>query len=61
MTNDVLIQPAPKPKRASAAKECRLCCGPHDEEVHAATLSIHLWLKDFILTRLNGCADQAAA
>jgi hypothetical protein len=24
---------------------CRVCMGPHDEEIHGATLRIHTWLR----------------
>jgi hypothetical protein len=26
-------------------KNCRVCMGPHDEEIHQATLRIHTWLR----------------
>ena len=26
--------------------ECRICLGPHDEEIHAATLSVRRWFRD---------------
>jgi hypothetical protein len=32
--------PDDKPER-----ECRVCYAAHDEEIHQATLSIHLWFQ----------------
>jgi hypothetical protein len=32
--------PQKKPDR-----ECRVCYAAHDEEIHQATLSIHLWFQ----------------
>ena len=26
--------------------ECRVCLGEHDEEIHAATLSVRSWFRD---------------
>jgi hypothetical protein len=26
--------------------ECRTCLGPHDDEIHAATLSVRRWFRD---------------
>ena len=26
-------------------RECRVCYAAHDEEIHQATLSIHLWFQ----------------
>ncbi len=25
---------------------CRVCLGEHDDEIHAATLSVRLWFRD---------------
>jgi len=25
--------------------ECHVCMAPHDEEIHAATLSVHEWFR----------------
>jgi len=30
--------------------ECDVCCAPHDEEIHEATLSVHRWFH-FQVTR----------
>jgi hypothetical protein len=26
--------------------ECRTCLGPHDDEIHAATLSVRRWFRN---------------
>jgi hypothetical protein len=26
--------------------DCRICLGPHDDEIHNATLSIRQWFRD---------------
>ena len=26
--------------------ECRICLGPHDEEIHEATLSVRRWFRE---------------
>ena len=26
--------------------ECRICLGPHDDEIHAATLSVRRWFRE---------------
>ncbi len=26
-------------------RTCRVCFGPHDAEIHAATLSVHSWFR----------------
>ena len=28
------------------AAECRICLGPHDDEIHAATLSVRQWFRE---------------
>ena len=25
--------------------ECAVCCAPHDEDIHDATLSVHQWFR----------------
>jgi hypothetical protein len=30
----------------SRGPECRICLGPHDEEIHAATLSVRRWFRE---------------
>jgi hypothetical protein len=30
---------------ACAAANCKVCLGPHDEEIHAATVSVRLWFR----------------
>jgi hypothetical protein len=36
----------------TSLKNCRLCLGPHDEEIHEATLRIHTWLRGEITSRI---------
>lgn len=31
--------------------ECRVCLGVHDEDIHDATVTIHLWLRSEIARR----------
>jgi hypothetical protein len=26
-------------------RECTVCCGTHDEEIHNATLNVHQWFR----------------
>lgn len=26
--------------------DCHICLGPHDDEIHAATLSVRRWFRD---------------
>ncbi len=35
--------------RHRGSSECRVCLGPHDEEVHAATLSVRSWFRTEVL------------
>jgi hypothetical protein len=30
----------------SRVVECRICLGTHDEEIHAATLSVRAWFRE---------------
>ena len=34
-------------------RECRVCLGPHDEAVHSATVTIHLWLRREVARRTS--------
>jgi hypothetical protein len=38
-------------------RECTLCLGPHDEEIHAATTRVRAWLRSEMARRL-GAPDQ---
>ncbi len=42
---DVSIAELIMPYR-SAAMDCPVCLGPHDEETHSATLSVRRWFRD---------------
>ena len=33
-------------------KRCRICLVEHDEEIHAATVSLHEWLREALLQKL---------
>jgi hypothetical protein len=33
------------PVLTAHAANCKVCMGPHDEEIHAATVSIRLWFR----------------
>jgi len=37
------VQPAILHARTA---ECRICLGTHDDEIHAATLSVRRWFRD---------------
>ena len=28
--------------------ECTVCCAPHDEEIHEATLRVHRWFRQHV-------------
>ena len=30
----------------SRTAECRICLGPHDDEIHAATISVRRWFRE---------------
>lgn len=34
------------PSETNNPKPCKVCLVPHDAEIHAATLSVHLWFHD---------------
>jgi hypothetical protein len=34
-------------------KNCHLCLGPHDNEIHEATLRLHMWLRREILRQIT--------
>jgi len=38
-------EPAPPRVLRMALRECRVCMGPHDAEIHDASLSIHRWFR----------------
>ena len=33
-------------------KRCKVCLVEHDEEIHAATVSSHEWLRDVVRAKL---------
>jgi len=38
--------PYVEPFVAKSFNECPVCLGEHDEEIHAATLSVRSWFRD---------------
>ena len=42
-------------------KICKTCLMEHDEEIHAATVSLHEWLRERIETSLRGPVREEAA
>jgi len=48
MPVDATVEPptmVPEVLRPHTA-ECRICLGPHDDEIHEATLSVRRWFRD---------------
>ena len=35
-----------RPAVVRRAAECPVCLGPHDEEIHSATLSVRQWFRE---------------
>ena len=44
---------------AAHDRDCKVCLLPHDEEIHAATVSIHQWLRHEVVRRIVGEAGPA--
>lgn len=42
------------------APECPVCFGPHNDEIHDASVSIHCWFRSDVLRRLEQPPDMAA-
>jgi len=40
---------------------CKVCLVPHDEEIHAATLSIHGWFREQVTLGLWGEEEDTQA
>jgi hypothetical protein len=36
----------------TTTENCQLCLGPHDDEIHDATLNIHIWLREEIARKI---------
>lgn len=36
----------------TTVENCQLCLGPHDDEIHDATLNIHIWLREEIARKI---------
>ena len=39
--------------------DCKVCCVPHDEDIHAATLRVRHWLKGELSRKLSNGYDPA--
>ncbi len=42
-------------------KTCRVCLVEHDDEIHAATLSIHSWFQEQVTLGLYDYTDDTDA
>jgi hypothetical protein len=42
-------------------KRCKVCLVEHDEEIHAATLSLHEWLRELLLQKLYETVEEQPA
>jgi hypothetical protein len=43
-----MIEDLEETPRTVAKRECRVCLGEHDDEIHAATLSLHSWFRAYV-------------
>ena len=48
-------------KKVNGARECRVCLGRHDEDVHSATVTIHMWLRREVARRISSGLYEAEA
>jgi hypothetical protein len=42
------------------SSDCSICFGPHDEEIHVATLSVREWLRHEIARKLTSIEEDAS-
>jgi hypothetical protein len=42
-------------------KVCKICLVEHDEEIHAATLSLHEWLREKVVRDFREPVPEEAA
>jgi hypothetical protein len=40
-------------------RECPVCLGAHDDQIHAATVSLHAWWRKSLLSRLDEPLPEA--
>jgi hypothetical protein len=40
-----MIESSEEQLRTVPARECRVCLGEHDEDIHSATLDVHAWFR----------------
>jgi hypothetical protein len=52
-----MIEPPDDPGSATSSKDCRICLCAHDDDIHAATLSLHAWFRGYVTRHF---ADEAA-
>jgi hypothetical protein len=47
----------------STKNDCRVCLGVHDEQIHLATLRVHKWWRQSLLSLFSEtkCSDQPEA
>ncbi|MBZ5728542.1 MAG: hypothetical protein LAP87_26615 [Acidobacteriia bacterium] len=45
--------------RAAHRADCRVCLMEHDTEIHDATLSLHKWLRQELMKKLDEDHDPA--
>jgi hypothetical protein len=43
-----------------AGKDCEMCGGAHDEEIHEATVSVHEWFRHQVVRYLYEPEESAA-
>lgn len=43
-----MIESFDEKPRTVPAKDCRVCLGEHDEDIHAATVAVHAWFRGHV-------------
>jgi len=38
---------------AKPVRDCKICCVPHSDDIHEATLSIRQWLREEVTRKLK--------
>ncbi len=51
--NGGIIRPERR-KAGARGGDCPICLVPHEEQIHAATLSVRQWLRQEVLRRIDG-------
>jgi len=49
--------------KRTVMSNCNVCLGPHDYEIHAATVSVHAWLRRIVSRAVGaeGCDELEAS